>query len=224
MPAKNGWIDFRELCKSVEFSKVLELYNVELKVRGERATGFCPLPSHQGKRHSPSFSANLARGIWQCFGCSAKGNILDFTARMEGLDLFKGKDVRKAALLLQEKLGLKESPLAIGNNRHSKPEVLPPLPKNKLPVIVNAPLDFELKNLDAEHPYLLNRGFTPVTIQEFGLGYCNKGMLKERIAIPIHDPAGMLVGYAGRVVDDRAISENNPKYKLPAARAKWETL
>ena len=38
----------------------------------------------------------------------------------------------------------------------------------------NAPLDFELKGLDAEHPYLLSRGFTPETIEQFGLGLASQ--------------------------------------------------
>jgi DNA primase len=43
-------------------------------------------------------------------------------------------------------------------------------------------------------------------------------MFKGRIVIPIHDIRGNLVGYAGRVIDDRAISETSPKYKLPPPR------
>src|SRR5437588_650551 len=42
-------------------------------------------------------------------------------------------------------------------------------------LLVNAPLDFELKRLDQSHPYLTDRGFTRETIGHFGLGYCAKG-------------------------------------------------
>ena len=84
--------------------------------------------------------------------------------------------------------------------------------------VVNAPLDFELKGLDAEHPYLKGRGFTPETIGHFGLGFCSRGMLKDRIAIPLHDADGNLVGYAGRVADDSQITEDNPRYRFPGER------
>ncbi len=80
------------------------------------------------------------------------------------------------------------------------------------------PLDFELKELDAEHPYLKDRGFTQATIDHFGLGFCSRGMLKNRIAVPLHDHAGKLVGYAGRVVDDSKINEDNPRYRFPGSR------
>ena len=78
MSGNTTWIDFKELRTLLRFSEVFAHYNVQLNVKGERATGYCPLPTHQGKRKSPSFSVNIERGIWQCFGCHAKGNVLDF--------------------------------------------------------------------------------------------------------------------------------------------------
>jgi DNA primase len=86
------------------------------------------------------------------------------------------------------------------------------------PVIVNAPLDFTLKTLDTEHSYLKERRLTPETISYFGLGYCSRGLLQQRIAIPIHDTRSQLVGYAGRLVDDALIDDEHPKYRFPSAR------
>ena len=44
-------------------------------------------------------------------------------------------------------------------------------------------------------------------------------MLKDRVAIPLHDHDGKLLGYAGRVVDDSTIKENNPfRYRFPGER------
>src|SRR5438309_422871 len=100
------WVDFRELREKLRFSDVLQHYHVELKIRGDRATGFCPLPchpKHEGKRRTPSFSLNLARGIFQCFGCGAKGSVLDFACYMEGVDLSNSAAVRKVALELQDR-------------------------------------------------------------------------------------------------------------------------
>ncbi|MDQ3154102.1 MAG: hypothetical protein M3R63_21070, partial [Actinomycetota bacterium] len=86
------------------------------------------------------------------------------------------------------------------------------------PVVINAPLDFELKELQTGHPYLRDCGLLPKTIEHFGLGYCGRGMLQDRIAIPLHDAAGRLIGYAGRLIDERQVSAQNPKYKFPAPR------
>jgi DNA primase len=209
------WINFSELRKMLTFEQILEYYKVEIHRRGNQHHGFCPLPSHNGKRNSPSFSANLAKGIWQCFGCGGKGNLLDFAVLMEGANPKSGEDVQRIALKLKEQfLG---SAMLV---KKSESEV----EKHEENVIINAPLDFELKGLDAGHPYLLNRGFTPETIAKFGLGYCLRGLLKDRIAIPLHDATGQLIGYAGRVIDDSAITEENPKYRFPGNRKRKDVI
>jgi DNA primase len=59
-----------------------ELSSSVAKIR-RAFTHFCPQPNHQGKKNSPSFPANLEKGIFQCFGCGAKGNVLEFAAMME---------------------------------------------------------------------------------------------------------------------------------------------
>lgn len=82
--------------------------------------------------------------------------------------------------------------------------------------IVNAPLKFTLK-LDPSHPYLRGRGLLPETVEHFGLGLCSRGMLKDRIAIPLHNAGGELVGYAGRTIDDDAIDDDHPKYLFPGS-------
>src|ERR1051325_5022625 len=100
------WVDFKALRQTLSFEAVLRHYKIEPKIKGSQYHGFCPLPNHNGKRNSPSFSANLEKGIFQCFGCGAKGNVLDFTVLMDGGSKDKPDDVRKTALRLQEKFGL----------------------------------------------------------------------------------------------------------------------
>lgn len=216
---KSTWIDFKALRANLDFAAVLEHYGVTVKSKGKQHHGYCPLPNHVGKRNSPSFSANLERGIFQCFGCGAKGNVLEFAALMDKVDPQDGAALREVAVKLQQRFcpGLSsDAPDA------KAPAVVKAKPMEKtepeLPVAVNAPLDFELQGLDATQPYLLGRGFTPETIVRFGLGYCSRGMLKSRVAIPLHDAVGALVGYAGRVVDDSTISEDNPRYRFPGER------
>jgi len=77
----------------------------------------------------------------------------------------------------------------------------------------NPPLKFRLEPLDRKHPYLTERGLTQETIVNFGLGYCAKGMMAGRIAIPIHDVEGRVVAYAGRWPGEPP--HGTPKYKLP---------
>jgi len=207
-----AWINFKELRSRLSFEAVLRKYGVEVKRKGNQHHGYCPLPGHVGKRNSPSFSANLEKGIFQCFGCGAKGNLLDFAALMEKSDPKDGEALRKVALELQNRFfGVEPAAEAPKKNPELKP-------KTGTSVVINAPLDFELKGLNIAHPYLAGRGFKLETVVHFGLGFCSRGMLKDRIAIPLHDAEGKLVGYAGRVIDDGAITEDNPRYRFPGAR------
>jgi DNA primase len=214
----SAWIDFRALRAALDFEQVLRHYKVEVKRKGQQHLGFCPLPNHNGNRNSPSFSANLERGIFQCFGnCGAKGNVLEFAALMEGVALDDGAEFRALAVRLQERFCPE---LGIASRTKGKPEPKQVKTEQKInvPRIINAPLDFELKGLNADHPYLLSRGFTGTTVNHFGLGFCSRGYLKDRVAIPLHSHGGKLVGYAGRVVDDSTITEDNPRYRFPGER------
>lgn len=210
------WVNYKELRGELSFERILTHYKVELKAKGDQWQGFCPLPTHEGKRRSPSFSANITKGIWQCFGCGAKGNLIEFATRMEELNPDDAVDFRKAAIFLKQTF-------LCGDDVQPQPPARAPKEPAKeedkaAPVIVNAPLDFELKALDFSHPYLRERGFTESTIQYFELGYCNRGLMKGRIVIPLHDLWGKLIGYAGRIVDDGAINEDMPRYLFPSHR------
>jgi DNA primase len=79
---------------------------------------------------------------------------------------------------------------------------------------VNPPLERSLKDLNPDHPYLVERGLTVPTIKEFGIGYCTRGLMRGRIAIPIHNEGGELVAYAGRAVDQE-LADAKGKYRLP---------
>jgi DNA primase len=199
-----NWIDFRELRAKLNFAEILERYNVRLARKGKQATGPCPLPAHGGDRKKQSFSANLEKGIFQCFSCGAKGNVLDFACLMDGGNPKDGGDLRKSALRLSEG----GTPPKIG---------AAPKPSQ---IIVNAPLDFELKDLDPEHEHLRQkRKLSPETIKLFGLGFCSRGYFKDRAVIPLHNLDGAHIGYAGRLVDDALVSNNNPKYLFPGKRS-----
>ncbi len=231
MPA---WIDFKELRAKLVPTLVLSHYRIQLKVKGDQATGLCPLPSHpqrtDGSNRTASFSINLTRGVWQCFGCKRSGNILDLACHMEKADPKDGTAVRTVAARLAAAFGLDsrapqpkqkqqahEAPAARGKAAGSAASVGHVQPTEST-AIVNPKLDFELKGLDPEHPYLKERGLTDDTIRTFGLGFSTRGMLKNRVAIPLHNEHGELVGYAGRLTKDAGISEHNPKYRFPGDR------
>jgi hypothetical protein len=180
----NTWINFKELREKLDFETVLRDFGVEVKRTGAQHKGPCPLPGHQGERKAAAFSAELERGLFRCFGCGRKGNVLEFAALMDGVDPENGAALRSVAVRLQDKY-LKRK----GAPSPPQPRVKPaPPPKAETPRVtaVNVPLDFELKGLDPVHPGIKELGFTEETATTFGFGYTDRGSLKGRIAIPLH--------------------------------------
>lgn len=208
------WVNFKELRSKLKFEDVLRHYKVSVKRKGEQHQGPCPLPGHTGSKSAPVFSANLTRGIFQCFGCKAKGNILEFAALMEGVGLDDKDGFRKVAVALQQRF----FPEGASAGKREAPTMTAPVTPETLPVVVNQPLDFALKDLDAEHPWFSDCGMSAETVRYFGLGYCSRGLLADRIAIPLHDAQGRLIGYAGRTMDETWMSDENPLYLFPSKR------
>ena len=201
----NEWVSFREIKSRVTLEQVLRSYRIDwLRRSGPgQYRGRCPLHGGQGVE---AFHANLGRGVFHCFACGAGGNVLDFVAAMEGCS------IREAALRLQgaQWLGSAAPGAALWTEERK-------LVTKKREV--NPPLRFSLP-LDPMHPYLAERSIDRATASYFGVGYCRgRGLMSGRIAIPIHDHEGQLVGYSGRAIDGAF-----PRYRFPAGFQKSQVL
>lgn len=186
------WINFAELRKKLRFEDVLSHYGVEICRKGAQHLGPCPLPHHVGSRSAPCFSAHLERGIFQCFQCKSAGNILEFAALMARVDPEDGQALRKVAVELQARFC----------NGVTSPRRQTKVAQPELDAVVNAPLDFELKDLDTSHPFFAAANLSKETIAHFGIGYCERGLLRGRIAASLHRSDGERIGYAGLSVDN----------------------
>jgi DNA primase len=218
------YVDFGHVKEHASFERVLEHYNLKLTGRGTQRAVLCPF--HQERR--PSCKIELARKIFHCFGCGQKGNVLEFVAKLDATDL------RAAAMKITTVCAIAPAPPRSDDRPARQPAAKTPIaaprsipnatpPSAAAEEPVNPPLTFELK-LDAAHPYLSERRLSPETVAQFGLGYCNRGLMKGRICIPIHDAAGNLVAYAGRWADTGAPPDGEDKYKLPAKFQKNRVL
>ncbi len=196
MTEKKQWVDYRELKATVNFRDVLSRYGLleKLKKSGQNLTGCCPV---HGGSNDRQFSVNIDKGIYNCFGkCKGGGNVIDFVKNMERISF------HEAALLLQ------------GWFMNAPQEDNTQTSEEKAETSSNEPLTFELKNLDNKHPFFSERGIPKNIIREFGLGFCNKGLMSGRIVIPIRNRKGELVAYCGRAVT-REQAELEGKYKFP---------
>ena len=87
------YIDFSFVKANASFEKVLAHYKLVVGTRSDtECSVLCPFHDEC----KPSCKIELERKIFHCFGCEAKGNVLEFVAHMEG----NSGDLRAAALKL----------------------------------------------------------------------------------------------------------------------------
>lgn len=219
--SKSNFVDFRAVKRQVTIVEVLEHYGLmsQMHRNGDSITGNCPI--HQGINKT-AFRVSISKNCWNCFStCACGGNVLDFVAKKEKVSLPRAANLLVEWFRLridspesddspprQEKAFPRKQAVSGPKESTKKPED----PKDEFEIPrANKPLEFVLKNLQIEHPYFTERGLSAETVQTFGLGFCTKGILKDRIAVPIHNAAGQLVAYAGRWPG----ATDKEKYRLP---------
>ncbi|WP_343153755.1 DNA primase [Buchnera aphidicola (Mindarus keteleerifoliae)] len=210
-------------------TNIVELINsrIKLEKKGENYYSLCPF--HDEK--TPSFSVNVKKQFFYCFGCKENGNVIDFLMNYEKLSFIES--IKE----LSEKNGLKlpfqrkkiffDKSYLLKKNIHFVLEKISFLYKKNIFLT-------QFKNI---YNYLLNRGLSKKTIKRFSIGYAgNKkcflsehfkqyeeyltpsGMIIEskekmydrfyrRITFPIQDKKGKINGFGGR-----NIFNNFPKY------------
>jgi DNA primase len=198
----DNWVDFKSVKTSVSMTDVLGHYAINsLKKQGDELRGRCPIHKGEGAR---TFHVNIAKNVFKCFSCGAKGNILDFVAAMEGCT------ARDAALKLKGWFLVEES----AQQETVRPEARKTEPEDRQAPggVINPPLGFQLR-VDHGHPYARERGLSRETLEVFGAGFClSKGTFSGRFVIPLHNEQWELIGYVGRALDEQI----EPKYLLPS--------
>jgi DNA primase len=125
---------------------------VALKPSGKGTwKGLCPF--HQEK--TPSFQVNEGKGLCYCFGCKNGGDIFAFLQKIEGIEF------REALERLAQETGV-ELPQYRGRSTARK---------ETLQVLKLSQAYFRSQLGGEALQYLLGRGLTPESIEQFGLGY-----------------------------------------------------
>ena len=201
------WVSFSEIKLRVSIEQILRSYRVDWLRRSgtDHYRGRCPIHGGEGR---DAFHVDVQRNMFHCFACGAGGNVLDFIAALEGCS------IREAGLRLQQQYG---SAARVVGSRQSNGWQERKLVTKKIEG--NPPLSFSLA-LEQGHPYLVQRGLRPETVAYFGVGFCRgPGLMRGRIAIPIHNENSRLIAYCGRAVDSEA-----PRYLFPSGFHKSRTL
>lgn len=220
-----------EILNRTDIDSLISSY-VSLQRAGSLMKGLCPFHSER----SPSFTVYPSDNTFYCFGCGAGGNAITFIKRAENLDFedaveFLAKRVgitvtragndsekrydrsrymsmnKDAAKYFHACLFEKNESAAVALNYLSK--------KRRLSnaIIKHFGLGFAPSGFDFIN-YMKSKGYTD---EELVTGFlCTRSdknntvfsSFRNRVMFPIIDPAGNVIAFGGRVMDDSL-----PKYK-----------
>ncbi|WP_170162557.1 CHC2 zinc finger domain-containing protein [Methylocystis hirsuta] len=178
-------LSFSELKERVNIEQVLPLIGITLKRHQAQLRGVCPICKEGGDR---ALVVTPAKGLYYCFGkCRTGGDMISLVARV------KDCSVREAAEFIAERMGITGS--------RSKAEATVPRDSSPQPLSGKEGLK-PLEYLQPSHEAVQALGVAAETCEHFAAGFAPKGMMRGRLAIPIHDRAGALLAYCGRTVKD----------------------
>jgi DNA primase len=194
--------------------------HTQLKKVGANWSGLCPFHGEK----SPSFSVNPDKGVFYCFGCGAKGDVISFVRDIDHLD-FQGAVEFLAA---KSGIALRYTDRIEGERREAR---------GKLREALAAAVDWYHERLltgtdaGAARRYLRDRGFDGELVRRYRLGWApddwdqlvkalpfspkvlrDAGLGREsarggtndffraRVLFPIFDPQGDPIGFGGRML------------------------
>src|SRR5579885_1018259 len=226
-------MDFAEQLKSsIDIVKVIGEY-VRLRRTGAtgRYTGLRPF--HQEK--TPSFHVHQVRQFYKCFGCDAKGDLINFVMQIEGLTFWE------ALKLLAERNGIPLPKRSDYSDAESKLRAalleMHAIAAQMFQAALRSPVGAEAR------AYLQRRGVSPEMCEAFGLGFADpsgqalvrrftesgfsaeqlesSGLVRRRqdgggfydafrgrLMFPVHNESGKVIAFGGRAMRD----DDQPKY------------
>ncbi len=203
--------------------------HVQLKRVGRAWSGLCPFHSEK----SGSLSVSAEKGVYYCFGCGAKGDVITFVREIEHLDFVGAVEV----LAAKAGITLRYSDKDEGEGRKQRTRLIDAMSKAvewyhqrllSAPDAAKARGYLRQRGLGREQVLAYQIGWAPEGWDELaralrlpaevltgaGLGFINSrgrqtDAFRGRILFPIFDASGDPVGFGGRIMP----GADGPKYK-----------
>jgi DNA primase len=207
----NKW---RKHVNVIDFLETLDIANIS-QITADEVEFSCPFPDHTHGDEKPSAHMNDGSKdsdrttAWRCFGCGRNGNAVTFLAEHDNITKQEAKALLKAHYArgyIAPKYGSITKEFEMRRRTVTPVTELPRLGIEEL-----RKFDVDWSYYAEEHrdqpdvAYMLDRGFTPATLEDWGIGFDYDS---QRITIPVCDADGNLVGFKGRAWRKKA----HPKY------------
>ena len=230
MASEKGYGDVERVREATDIVAVISRY-VALTPAGDSLKGLCPFHGD----NKPSLTVSPAKQLYYCFGCGEGGNVFSFVMKMEGLTF--GEALRELA----KRAGIPLRAAGRATPQESR--------RDRLAAVVEEATRFFEANLraldryaEAARGYLLERGLTEKTLDEWRLGlvadswdsfmkhaaragYEAAELAEAGLAVPSKSGPGYYDRFRGRIVfpiwnasgrvvafGGRALGDGEPKY------------
>ena len=178
--------DFAQIKAAVSITQVLDMLAITgLTPNGDTLRGYCPCCKEGNSR---AFVVTPARNIFYCFSERRGGSVIDLVAR------FKRIPEADAGRQIAAHFGLNGTSNGAGKAADNA-SATQGGPQERKPAAFD-PREYQ-RSLDPAHAALKDFGIPEATIRDFDGGYCAKGLNRGRLALPVHDEKGSILGFMG---------------------------
>ncbi len=179
-----SFIDFQELKGRVDIQTACSFLQLDLNPNGKQFRGPCPACQSGGER---SLVITPEKGAAYCFAAKSGGDVIWLAAHIRGVA------VKEAAHILHDEFGgtvpvPRNSTSTVPTDRSKEREMTP------------------LSYLQADHEKVVGLGVLSDTAEHFECGHAPKGIMRGKLAIPIHNRDSRLMGYCGRSYSKRELA------------------
>jgi DNA primase len=201
---------------------------------GDTYSGCCPFH----KEKTPSFKVNTSRQTFYCFGCHEKGGVVGFIMAINNIDFLGAIQELAVITGVQCQYAQSDDSTATTNPWANTQELINLCTQAAIHYHNNL-----LANPEAMK-YCLERGLNKHIVNKYQIGFADNKKIKEietdkeklisagllqrskehngtydpvanRIVIPLHTPAGRIIGFTGRYIGDRDKKVKNKYINTP---------
>jgi DNA primase len=171
-----------------------------IEIEGEVDSDFIIFCPFHGNHRTPAGEVDKKTGKFFCFSCHHITDLIELIMHTSGRTYFE------AARYIKGKEQASSIESDIGQQLVDKPDFVP------FDELLIKRLNAQALESPRAMRYFSGRMITEASVKKFGLGYSEK---RDMVAIPVHSPDGLCVGFVGRSVEGKEF-KNSPK--LPKSK------
>jgi len=184
-------VDFSGIREGVAIDRIIPILDLQVKKEQGKNEyrGRCPACNTNNDR---ALQITPDTRSFRCYAANQSGDVTGLVAHIKGIRMLE------AGRFLHAHFHPTDTP---------KAEVIPLRPQEPPQAASEAAQESQkatgdnvlmpLTSLTHEHPDVQALGFSVEEARAIGLGYCRKGLMRSKVAIPLRSETGKLLGYIG---------------------------